>query len=932
MIGLLLAAVLVPAVLVPAEAAPASVACEVGQPSPLVLQPGLTATLVACEPAIVDPVAIRFDQRGRLWVVEMRDYPLGPGPDGPAGRIRVLTDSDRDGMFETARTFAEGLLMPTGVQPYRDGCLATVSGAVVHLRDTDGDGTADTTETWISGLDEGNEQLRTNHPTIGPDGWLHLANGLRTVAVTDERVDGAMPVTVRGRDFRVRLDPAGDAPTIEPVTGHGQHGLTFDRWGRRLVCSNARPLDYGVVPQHAAAAAAHVRTLATVDEVVPGGQGRPVHPLVKQFTTSILHAGSFTAACGVHAHWSPLGDASDGQSVFICEPTGSLVHRETLWPRGASFEARPHPADAAWLASTDPWFRPVDLIGGPDGTLYVCDFHRKTIEHPEWVNEELKARMEFTAGRDRGRIYRIAGGAGRSWRPFDGQTGLADRLLSASTGWEASTAARLLLERGVDLAAIDPTGAPADGLLRLRQLQAGQGIPFDRDADLIAAVDDGSADLIAGLLALDAAPLADATLHRIAETRGDDPAIRFALLGCVDGTAARRLLLAHPDDLSDRWMRQAVLMRQTPDTLSAWSDLAPAIAAAGDSGGGHELVRRLAETLGRLHPDLDPPPAAVTLDSPAEVAARLGWGDAGRAVRPPPASLIDEARDPARPLAVRKLGVELLLATAASIDPLRPLLEDPALRPDVLAGLVERREWPLPESLLKSLPRLPAADRETLLTAATATPARSQTLLDAVDRGDVAARLIDSTRSERLRQSTDPALATRAAELLPQPVAVPPEVWTAYVDALEPSRDSADRRQQGRAVFAQHCATCHRLDNTGGAVGPDLSDLRTKSREQVLEAILKPNAAIDAAYIATVALRDDGRVVQGIVVAETDAAVTLRGSDGRDVSLLRSELDAITPTGRSLMPERFDRTIDAASMGDLVHYLKTWRFEIAGRR
>src|SRR6187431_2386250 len=108
----------------------------------------LKIELAAAEPEVVDPVAIRFDEDGRMWVVEMRDYPLGV-PEGPSSRIRVLEDMDGDGRFETATTFADKLLFVTGLQPWKGGVFVTLSGAVVYLKDTDGDGRADLDETWF---------------------------------------------------------------------------------------------------------------------------------------------------------------------------------------------------------------------------------------------------------------------------------------------------------------------------------------------------------------------------------------------------------------------------------------------------------------------------------------------------------------------------------------------------------------------------------------------------------------------------------------------------------------------------------------------------------------------------------------------------------------------------------------------------------------
>ncbi len=167
-----------------ASEAPAKVASPVSPDESLqyfvLADDELEIQIVAAEPEVVDPVAIRFDEDGRLWVVEMRDYPHGP-KDGerPQSQIRVLDDRNGDGRYETTTTFADGLLFATGVQPWRGGVFVTLAGKVIYLKDTDGDGRADQEETWFTGFAQENSQLRANHPTLALDGKIYVAGGLR---------------------------------------------------------------------------------------------------------------------------------------------------------------------------------------------------------------------------------------------------------------------------------------------------------------------------------------------------------------------------------------------------------------------------------------------------------------------------------------------------------------------------------------------------------------------------------------------------------------------------------------------------------------------------------------------------------------------------------------------------------------------------------
>src|SRR6187401_891588 len=153
------------------------------------LDPLLSIELVAAEPQVVDPVAIRFDEDGRLWVAEMRDYPLGPikktygkrteKDAEPLSQIKILEDKDGDGRYETATVFADKLLFVTGLQPWKGGVIVTLSGKVAYMKDTDGDGRADLDETWFEGFAEQNSQLRANHPRLALDNWIYVANGFR---------------------------------------------------------------------------------------------------------------------------------------------------------------------------------------------------------------------------------------------------------------------------------------------------------------------------------------------------------------------------------------------------------------------------------------------------------------------------------------------------------------------------------------------------------------------------------------------------------------------------------------------------------------------------------------------------------------------------------------------------------------------------------
>ncbi len=468
------------------------------------LTAGEQARLLAHEPQIIDPVEAIFDDAGRLWVVEMPDYPFRVG-EQPQGRIVVLSDPDGDGLFDSPQVFADQLEMPTGMSLWKDGVVATVAGKLVYLTDTTGDGRADHTQVWLEGFKEDNEQLRANHPRLGPDGWWYIACGLRGGSVQlgpELRGDTpAAPLEIGSRDVRFHLA----TKTIELITGPAQFGLVFDGLGQRLFCSNRNPAVQVIFEQADLIGNPLAGLAPSIVDVVPAGDNSRVYPLVDAWVTSNLHSGQFTAACGVFAR----GPADGATDVYTCEPTGSLVHRQRsvrVGTRLTPAAEQPEPAGHEWLASRDAWFRPVNVDLAPDGGLIVVDMHRAVIEHPQWVPAELKNRPDERWGNQAGRIVWVGPKQHQSsvWselreRPLGSRPDAElIELMGSDNSWMRQTARRLLLAREVHTAsqpllsiaadANATTNARCDALRLASLLSEGEQTKFDvtpfLDADL----------------------------------------------------------------------------------------------------------------------------------------------------------------------------------------------------------------------------------------------------------------------------------------------------------------------------------------------------------------------------------------------------------------------------------------------------------------
>jgi len=963
------------------------------------LAEGLRLELAAAEPEVVDPVAVRFDERGRMWVVEMRDYPNAPSPGKPPfSRVKLLDDHDGDGRFETAHVFADQLLFATGLQPWRDGVIVTYSGRIEWLRDDDGDGRADHRETWFTGFAEENSQLRANHPRFAFDNLIYVANGLRGGTVRNSRDAAAKPIAISGRDFR--FDPL--TLTAGAASGNGQFGLSFDDFGNRFTCSNRNPLIHVVLADDDLARNPYLAVPAVVHDVAAAGDASRVFPISRTWTTSNLHSGQFTAACGVEIYRGDALPTKFHGNAFTCEPTGNLVHREVIEPVGATFVSHPVEKGVEFLASPDGWFRPVNLEAGPDGALYVVDMYRAVIEHPDWVPEELKHRPDERHGDDRGRIYRIVP---KKWRrPASPRLDAASTIdlvaqLASANAWHRETAARLLYERQ-DRAALAPLEVlardAADPRARVHALWALQGLDAQDDSVHDAALnsnesptrahplhgDAGAGPLVMAAIkrALDdhhprvreqalrlATPClarSDVLRSRVIELADDaDARVRFQValaLGQVlnDDVVAplARIALAGADDI---WTRRAVATA-VPERAGQLLSLITTTAVSTDrltgssQDGRLALTGELARLVGARHESSE---MAATIDqmaavreggpmSRSELAVLLGLADGAQsrgtsllaALTSAPASgataqklfelAATLAGDKVADIAVR---IEACAALQFADDEVAvPVLLDliqrdgsPELRVRAVGALAAHRGEQVERALIETLPRQTPALRGAILDSLTVTPERVRRLLDAIAAGTIQATELDPSRAGRLLRHADSAIRARAEELLA--AALPADrkqVLAEYRPALDMSSDA----QRGKEVFKKSCAGCHRIGELGVEVAPSISDSRTKTREQLLVDILQPSKAIDAAFVSFTLVTADGRSEVGLVAAETASSITLKQSEGKTVTVLRSEIEELRSNGVSLMPDGLERDISRQQMADLISFIKNWRY------
>ena len=345
----------------------------------LVVPPGFEVQLVAAEPDIAKPLNMAFDDRGRLWVTDTLEYPFA-APPGRAARdsIKVLEDTDGDGGAERITTFADNLNIPIGLLPYRDGVIAFSIPNIWYLRDTDGDGRCDKRELLYGPFDHTRDTHGLNNAfRRGFDGWIYACHGYNNHSRVQGR-DGNRVEMQSGNTYRFRPD----GQRIEQFTW-GQvnpFGMAIDSLGNLFTADcHSKP----------------------VYQLLRGGYypsfGKP-HDGLGFAPEMMEHLHGSTAICGLAVYEDEHYPRAYRGNLYSGNVMTSRVNRNSLMYHGSTIRAKEEPD---FVVSKDPWFRPVDILMGPDGALYVADFYNRIIGHYE---VDLRH-----PGRDRtsGRIWRI---------------------------------------------------------------------------------------------------------------------------------------------------------------------------------------------------------------------------------------------------------------------------------------------------------------------------------------------------------------------------------------------------------------------------------------------------------------------------------------------------------------------------------------------
>ena len=956
---------------------------EVGPKSPAAalksfrVRPGFKIELVAAEPLVMDPVAFDWGPDGKLWVAEMADYPSGiDGKGKPGGRVRSLEDTNGDGHYDKSTVFLDGLSYPNSVMPWRNGVLVCTAPDLLYAEDTDGDGRADKREVLFTGFGPGNPQHRYNGLVWGLDNWIYLANGDSGGEIVSKKT--GQRVAIRGRDLRIKPDEG----LFDAQAGQTQFGRARDDWGNWFGCSNPYPCWHFALADHYIRRNPHAAAPDPREFVPEQPMYTPVFPISRTLARfNDLHtANRITSACGLTIYRDDLFGPEFATSFFVSEPVHNLVHRQVMTPKGATFTSK-RAADeqtSEFVASSDNWFRPTMLRTGPDGALWIADMYRAVIEHPEWIPDDWEARLDLRAGADKGRIYRVYP-VGAKLRPIP----LLDRgdryierqqltgALASPNGWQRDMAHRMLLwRRDPDLVLPLQTRATRDpwALARLHALCVldGRG---ELTADILtAALVDASNGVRRHAIRLcegrlEKSPqLAKKLLSLVDDESAvsPDPNVQLQLAYTLGqwndpraGQALGKLAVKH---LADSHISAAALSSLNKNNID--HVLAAVFAGAGNQAGADSLIAQLmkqaaafgdehalASVIERVcgHGGNEPRRSQPSWRYMAlagifdELDRRRTTADDLRKKtgRPSSAALVaidamvfhagqvyDDRRtsEADRLLVTRLLGREPKYRDKDIARLARQLVPQasPALRAAAVERLGRIEDRRVADVILAEWASHAPALRRSILDVLLSRPAWTTALLDRVERKTITSADLDAARRQTLLGHADSAIRERAAKLLAATNDSDRAKLVAdYRDVAALRGDTA----RGREVFAKRCAGCHKLGDIGHVVGPDLAALTNRSLDAMLVATLDPNRAVEDKFISYTALTTDGRQFTGMLAAETGNSITLLAQDGKQEVIVRSDLEQLKSTGKSLMPEGLEKDVSRQDLADVFVYI-----------
>ena len=944
---------------------------------------GFHVELFASEPDIVKPIAMNWDARGRLWVLESTDYPnnlvADPHMNGN-DRIVICEDTDGDGKADKFTVFADHLNIPTGIAFAGKGVIVAVAPYIIYLEATHGDDMADVRKILYKGFGRSDTHAVLSNLHYGLDNWLYGSVGYSGGVIEVGRV----PHPIRAGLFRFR--PDGSDFEFLTATSNNTWGFGQNEGGD-IFASTANN-------EHAV----HLAIPNRYFEAVRGwhGQGsvsvedhKLIHPVTKD-VRQVDVFGGFTAACGFEPYSArAFPEMFWTDTAFVCEPTGHLVHTDKLTRRGSEFIAR----DAYnLLASSDGWTAPVCAQVGPDGAVWVADWYNYIIQHnptPQgFANGPGNAYVTPLRDKEHGRIYRVV--YGQPSNLIAGAAQLVETLKNDNRFWRL-TAQRILVARGSQESApalADLVRSGANPLAAQHALWTLDGLGLLRDpspemTSVIEAALTNSSSIVrrAGLGVLPRSNGSAAVIlgHRMLAD-GDAFVKRDALLALAEipgNEAAGQALADFLGDVwntSDRWLTIAAIAAAARNEFTFLRAAARLEPATGSLSPLSEATRVCAEHYARTGP-VDSVDQIISAYQKVNVAMAealihglaAGWPP-NRAPEITPGLEADLRRLSKRLSLSAQLQVASLAARwgvgerfQADMSEIRKMLlaraeadgesekdrweaaeqvMSMASEPrdvEVLLGLITPRTSPdfargilraiglslLPEVgplILQRWTSLTPSIRAAAINLLLSRPEWTRSLLAGLETNAVPVGDLGVDEVQRLIHYPDAKVARSAARLVSNGGRLPNPDRQKVVESLLPLAGRHADRLAGKEVFLKNCAVCHRFNSVGANIGPDLTGFAGGNREELLINILDPNRSVEGNFRQFIIETTDGQNWSGLLAGESRTTIELVDVQGARHTFLRDNVKSVTSSGRSLMPEGFER-LPAEDIVSLLDFL-----------
>ena len=957
------------------------------------LEPGFKIELLVAEPLISDPVDMEIDEFGRLYVVEMHGYPLDKSG---TGIIKLVSDTNGDGQMDKSIVFAEGLTLPTSIMRWKKGVLVTDAPNVLYYEDTDGDSKSDIRDTLLTGFALSNPQHNLNSPVYGIDNWIYLGHqgavGTQTylkefgdpgteIYFPDHPAGPRLPENASGRSVRFRLDQH----LIETTSSNTQFGHTFDVWGRHILVSNANHIYQEVIAAQYLQRNPKLLIPDAAQSLSDHSDAAEVFPITKNPEHQLLtDIGVITSACGITIYTGGAFPSPFDNASFVAEPVSNLVHVDKLADKGSSFAAtRIHPTKE-FLASTDAWFRPVNMYTGPDGALYVIDYYRQIIEHPEWMDEEAVKSGKLYNGHDKGRIYRIttANTIAADWtKGLNLGNVSSDRLvdlLSNSNAWWRINAQRLLVDRkdtSVVPALVKMTrnSSPLGRLHGLWSLEGLQQLKPDLIEHALKDPVAGIRENAIKLAELHLATNPDLSKALLLLQDDPDPKVRFQLLCTLGSVTTQEALKVRNKllfrDINDQWVQVAALSATSSQNfpllnvvLDSFRKEVPAYSSLvhrlSTMIAGYEKTNRIEELIQRAIKSQNAEWKAPMLDgladglknqktvsgfkSTRDILIKLFFEDPSRDMRNACLHLLET-------IGINGISKKESLKKAALIaeDERQPevkrveairflALDNPAPYTALLEKLISPREQSsIQVAAIQTLSRIPGTIVSQYILK------QWNNLTPGIQDEAMNTFLRDTKRTEMLLD------AIESGRVLPSSVG-----WyrSVHLMAQEDLRLRSKARalltksdqemvkvikdyqkvftlegdeKKGKNIFLQSCSNCHQIRGSmGDNFGPDLGTIHNWSSEAIMANILSPDLSISSGYDLCEVQLNNGETLRGVISSETATTITLKNEGRRVRTINRNDIQSLKALNMSLMPAGLEKQINQQQMADLLAYLR----------